>query len=97
MRKKGSGDVYEGKIYRTWCERQGEAGLNTLQLRFTYIQACLSNRREGPGGVHSHGDLDISWKGFCAPLGDGRGVFIHSQSFGLNLRWVERGAEGRSK
>lgn len=59
------------------CERSSETGLDPLWLRFKYILACLSNGREGPGGLNRMGDFNISWKeDICTPLGDGGGVFI---------------------
>lgn len=50
-----------------------------------------------PQGISLHGYFDISGKeDMWAPSRDGRVVFIHFRGLGLNLRQVERKAEGRS-
>lgn len=60
-------------------------------VRFTIYLGKFVRWEGRPQGINLHRYFNISWKeDICAPLGDGRGVFIHSWDLGLNLKWAEK-------
>lgn len=84
--------IGKGKIYRTWC-----LGVRDRVRRDVKVQICLGKfvKWEGrPQGINLHAYFSISGKeDIWAPLGDGRMVFIHSQTWSQSE--TGREAEGR--